>query len=156
MINVLERAPIIAQRGRRAIPRLIRFSVVGSSGVVMNMAAFSVLSTQLGLHYLAASAIAIELALCSNYLVNNNWTFADRRAGFFAVRGLLRYHAVSLGGMVVNLVMLQVLAGSVGLNPVLANLAGIAAATVWNLSLHLCWTWPRRRSVPPGLVALTE
>jgi len=109
---------------------------------------------RMGWHYLVASAIAIELSLCCNYVLNNNWTFADRRSGAFALDGFLRYHTVCAGGMVVNLVILHVLAGVLGLPALLGNFVGIAAATVWNLSLHLCWTWPRRQTASTGIPAL--
>jgi putative flippase GtrA len=56
---------------------------------------------------------------------------------------MLRYHAVSLGGILINLLTLHILAGSVGVRPVLANATGIVLATGWNFSLHLSWTWRR-------------
>ncbi len=82
--------------------------------------------------------------MCSNYLLNNNWTFADRRTSRLSLTGLARYHIVSYGGMVVNLAALQLLAGFLAVSPLLANLAGIAAASAWNFYLHLRWTWHRR------------
>lgn len=132
---------------RAGLPRLARrfgkFGVVGLSGVGVNMAVFWLLFTRLHLHYLPSAALAIETAMCTNYLLNNNWTFADRRRHVFSVSGLARYHAVSFGGMLINLATLQVLAGWLGVAPMLANLAGIAVATGWNFSLNLFWTWRR-------------
>jgi putative flippase GtrA len=39
------------------------------------------------------------------------------------------------------------LVGWASVNPMLANLAGIGAATGWNFTLNLCWTWRRPRAV---------
>ena len=133
------------------LPRLLRrfskFGLVGASGVAVNMSVFWALTSLLRAHYLLAGPIAIEVALCSNYLLNNNWTFADRRSGFVSGRGLARYHVVSLGGMLINLGVLQLLVSAGGLSPLLANLCGIGLATAWNFTWNLRWTW-RLRGVP--------
>ena len=84
--------------------------------------------------------------MCSNYLLNHNWTFADRGSGVASLPRLARYHLVSFGGMLINLVILHLLAGYHGLAPMLANLAGIVVATGWSFSFSLLWTWRRPRS----------
>jgi dolichol-phosphate mannosyltransferase len=132
--------------------RLGKFGIVGASGVGVNLGVFWMLSTLLGLHYLVSAAAAIEIAVTSNYLLNNNWTFADRRLGVSNATSFMRYHAVSIGGTVINLAILQVLVGALGLAPIVANLCGIVAATSWNFGLSLRWTW---RSPPPALVMRT-
>jgi len=71
--------------------RLGKFLAVGASGTVLNVAIFSVLTVQFGVHHLVASATAFELTLVSNYLINNNWTFSDRRRQFFSIPSLARY-----------------------------------------------------------------
>lgn len=131
--------------------RAVKFGVVGASGVGVNTAVFWLLTSRLHVHYLFASVIAAEIALCSNYILNNNWTFADRRSHFISLSGLGRYHAVSLGGILINLGVLQVLAGPLRIYPVVANLAGIAVAMAWNFSLSLYWTW---RPLPSVVSAL--
>lgn len=128
---------------RISVQRLGKFGVVGLSGVAVNMAIFWLLTSRLGLHYLLASPLANEVAICSNYLLNNNWTFADRKDGFLSLSGLARYHAVSVGGIVISLATLQVLAGILGIRPMLANLVGITLAIGWNYALNVRWTWRR-------------
>ena len=120
--------------------RLLRFACVGASGVAVNTAVFWLLSVRLHLHYLIAGAAAFEVATVSNYLLNDAWTFADRRAAR-GLRGPGRYHAVTLGGLAINLLVLHLLAGGRGVPPLIANLCGIAAAMLWNFALNLRWTW---------------
>ena len=123
---------------------MVKFGIVGSSGALINMGVFWVLTSPLHVYYLIAAACAIELALCSNYLLNHNWTFADRSAGMADKKQFAQYHAVSLGGMLINLITLQVLAGFMGLPPLVANLCGIAAGMAWNFSMNVQWTWRKR------------
>ena len=124
------------------VVRFGKFGLVGATGVVINTSILWLLTHGLNLHYLVASPIAIETALCCNYLLNNNWTFLDRRAaGFVSWPGLTRYHAVSFGGMLINIGILHALVSGLGTPVIFANLAGIGVATLWNFSLSVGWTW---------------
>jgi dolichol-phosphate mannosyltransferase len=134
------------------VRRFGKFGIVGLSGVVINTGLLWVLTHGLVLHYLVASPIAIEIAMCSNYLLNNNWTFLDRRAGFISWSGLARYHAVSLGGMLINIAILHGLVTWLGIAVLLANLIGIGVATLWNFSLSLGWTWRTAPAPRPSLI----
>jgi putative flippase GtrA len=128
----------------RVAQRFGKFALVGGVGVGVNMSVFWLLTAVLHWNYLVAGVVAIETALCCNYLLNSTWTFADRRTRLLHLPQAARYHAVSVGGMLINLGVLQLLAGPGTVPPSLANLAGIALATGWNFCLHLCWTWRRR------------
>jgi putative flippase GtrA len=134
-------APLFAMTAHPLVRRFGKFGIVGATGVGVNTAVLWLLTHGLTLHYLVASPIAIEIALCTNYLLNNNWTFLDFRAGIVNRSGLARYHAVSLGGMAINVAILHVLVTWVGLPVIVANLAGIGVATLWNFSLSVSWTW---------------
>ena len=73
----------------------LKFSLVGLSGVLVNLGSFQ-LALGLGIHKYLASPIAIELSIVSNFLLNNYWTFADRAmTGRRRIRGL-KYNLVSL------------------------------------------------------------
>lgn len=123
------------------LARFARFAVVGATGTAINLALFWLLSHRLGLHYLPAAALGMEAGLLNNYVLNNNWTFSDRRRGVISLAGLLRYHALSAGGMLINFAILWALTDGFGMRPTLANIAGIPPATAWNFALSLCWAW---------------
>lgn len=139
---------MIALAPHSAAVRFVRYGAVGVSGVGVNVGAFWLLASKLQVAYVVASPVAIELALCTNYLLHNCWTFADRRseAGFHGPSGFLRFQAVSFGGLLINLAALHVLASAFGLPTVLGNLAGIGLATIWNFGLSLRWAWPNREA----------
>ena len=137
---------MIALAPRTTAARFVRYSAVGVSGVGVNVGTFWLLASKLQVAYVVASPVAIELALCTNYLLHNCWTFADHRseAGFDGCSSFLRFQAVSFVGLLINLAALHVLASAFGLPTALANLAGIGLATVWNFGLSLRWAWPTR------------
>lgn len=58
--------------------RLIKFSLVGGSGIIVNMGIFFILNEFFGLIYKISSIISIELAIINNYTWNSLWTWKDR------------------------------------------------------------------------------
>lgn len=56
----------------------LKFSIVGLTGVLINLISFTCL-VWLGLNKFVASPIAIELSIISNFLINNFWTLRLRK-----------------------------------------------------------------------------
>lgn len=143
--------------------RFVRFAAVGASGVGVNLGALLLLSEVFGLGDNLSSALAIELSILSNFLLNNAWTFKDQNAGAassFVKRALL-YNGVSLVGLGIQLgcfISLNALVvrfldlSQPGAFKYLAQLAGIALAMGWNYLSNFHFTW-RQRKVAPDLDA---
>lgn len=141
--------------------RFARFAMVGASGVVVNLGALWLLAGVLGLREVAASAVAIEVSIAWNFALNNAITYRDRnaRARAGALERLLRYNAVSLVGLGIQLgtfVALRLLATrgmhreALGAWRYLAQCAGIALATGWNFAGNLHFTWSQSPAPAPS------
>ena len=117
--------------------RILKFAVVGGSGAVLNTVVLYVLYRRLHMPLVAASFLAAELAVGSNYLLHDGWTFAGRSP---SLRRFAKFNAASLGGLAVNVLSVWLLV-HLGLGLVLANLAGIAAGFAVNLVLSATWVW---------------
>jgi putative flippase GtrA len=89
----------------------------------------------LELHYLMATALAVESAIIHNFFWHERWTWADRglRRAPGRRRRLLRFNlttgSISLLG---NLVFMSVFVGQLGLHYVAANVASIASCALLN------------------------
>ena len=82
--------------------RFLKFAVVGSAGVVVNLAVMSALLAQTNLHGWRASAIASLAANFQNFILNNFWTYLDRpQTGFRKLDGYFSYLLTSAAGMAV-------------------------------------------------------
>jgi dolichol-phosphate mannosyltransferase len=82
--------------------RFLKFAVVGSAGVVVNLAVMALLLAQTNLHGWRASAIASLAANFQNFILNNFWTYMDRpQIGFRKLDGYFSYLLTSAAGMAV-------------------------------------------------------
>ena len=117
----------------------IKFNVVGVLGFALQSCALFILThTALRFSYLAATALAVELAVLNNFLWHQRWTWNDRPAATKkeTLRRLAKFNVttgmVSIGG---NLALMKILVGRFGLPIIGANLAGVAACSIFSFIL---------------------
>jgi putative flippase GtrA len=148
--------------------RFAKFCAVGASGVAVNMGCLALLADVLGAQANLAAALSIEISINTNFLINELWTFRDRRTGSGGVaRRWARFHAVSFVGAALQWSVFVALNAAVawsfgrddsaGLVAAIADppdvgrwmyvsqLAGIAVATLWNFTANFFWTWKREK-----------
>ena len=111
----------------------MRFNTVGVLGFAVQLAILAILTAG-GLHYLAATVIAVEAAVLHNFWWHERWTWIDRpAAGRARLERLWRFHAlngaVSLAG---NLLLMRALVGAAGMGPLAANVAAALACAAVN------------------------
>lgn len=121
---------------------LVRFGLVGVSGVLVNYALLYLLVGVGGLNHLVAAALATEAAILGNFALNDLWTFRDVRPNSTRMRRALRYNLLASFGLVISVVVLAALTHLSSLHYLFANLFAIGAATLWNYGANRSWTWP--------------
>jgi dolichol-phosphate mannosyltransferase len=125
--------------------RFLKFCAVGAFGVLVNEGLLWLLTDGFGLFYLYSAMVSIEISIISNFVLNNLWTFRDRRltSGNIFIR-LAKYNLTCLVGVGLNLAVLWLMTEVLGVNYLISNLFGIAVAVVWNYSASMKWIWIRR------------
>jgi dolichol-phosphate mannosyltransferase len=126
----------------------IKFGVVGAIGVVVNEGLLFLFQSA-GVYFLIAGAVAIEISILSNFVLNDLWTFRDRRSGSAASR-LVKFNLLMLAGLVLNLAVLYAGVDYLGMTAVVANLVGIAGAFFLRYALSVRYAWMRMESVEEG------
>jgi dolichol-phosphate mannosyltransferase len=123
--------------------RLLKFIGVGLSGVLVNEGILWLL-TEFGiLPYYYSSLIGIEASIISNFMLNDYFTFSDRRAGntrSFFYR-LLKFNLTCAAGAAIQYGILRLFTDVFHVYYLISNLVGIALAFIWNYTLSLVWTW---------------
>jgi dolichol-phosphate mannosyltransferase len=139
-------AGIAATRARRALARsenwieLLKFSVVGLSGYVVNLAVYVSLLKGAGLHYLPAAVCSFVVAVTNNYLWNRLWTFRTHR-GHVYYQGM-RFLVVSLVALGLNLAILRILV-ALGAGKILAQAIAIVLVTPFSFGANKLWSFRR-------------
>jgi len=79
--------------------RLLKFAIVGGVGTLVNELVF--LSTTKLLSISISLALAIEISIIFNFMLNDVWTFKDKRIGNTWKR-LLKFHMSSASGGIIQ------------------------------------------------------
>jgi len=121
--------------------QLVKFSVVGASGYVINLGVYAGLLKGADVHYRTAAVLAFCVAVTNNFLWNRHWTFkaTHSHAGFQAARFLV----VSLFALVFNLIVLELLVAVAGVPKIPAQAAAVLAATPMNFVGNKLWSFGR-------------
>ncbi len=131
-------------------PRFARFCVVGLLGVGINLGLFQALHISLvGLGVaeapalFGAAAVGTEVSILCNFVLNDQWTFQDRRRPGGAARRAVEYNLLYLGGVGLQLGLLFLLHQGLGLQALGSNLVAIGASTVLNYGVSKGRVWGR-------------
>jgi len=118
--------------------QLVKFGLVGVSGYVINLAVFALLLEGFSLHHVLAAIGAFCVAVSSNFYWNRHWTFraSNGHAGFQAIR----FFAVSIGALGVNLLVLEALVGA-GVGELTSQAIAVATAMPFNFVGNKLWTF---------------
>jgi dolichol-phosphate mannosyltransferase len=137
-VELVYRIGAAARQGANWL-QLLKFGLVGGSGYLINLAVFAVLTDNAGVHHAVAAIGAFAVAVTNNFLWNRYWTFgaAAGRAGFQAVR----FFAVSLASLALNLVVLEALVSSGTCGELVAQAIAVAVAMPFNFLGNKLWTF---------------
>jgi dolichol-phosphate mannosyltransferase len=147
----------LSKASRLASDRFLKFTAVGSIGVIVNLIVLALLVHLTRWPDWQASAVASLLANVHNYVLNNIWSFADRtHRGSRILKGYLSYLVMSAVGLCVttgayagltwNLTQLSVLQNGTqrfaSLTRLICQFVAVALGVYFNYELNKLTTWP--------------
>jgi putative flippase GtrA len=138
--------------------RWVKFNAVGAMGILVQLVALAVLAGPLRIHYLVATALAVEAAVLHNFVWHCRWTWKDRAGGAarlaWVLGALWRFHVSNgLVSMAGNLLFMRLLVGRLYLHYLAANLLSIALCSLANFLLSEWFVFRTRNttgSSPPA------
>ena len=128
---------------------LIRFMLVGGSGVLVNLAFLALLKPMIGA--LVANALSNEFSIISNFIWNDAFTF--KRSSLTTVDGgkltrLVKYNGVSLVSLTANEVVFYLLYSLLGMWYISSAVIAICAAFLINYIGSSRWAFSGSASNP--------
>jgi dolichol-phosphate mannosyltransferase len=130
---VIEYLGLILSKLSRGLipPRALLFGLVGSTGVIVHLAVLA-LCRRLGFAFVGAQEVAAVIAMTSNFLINNQVTYRDRRLkGLSLLIGYIRFCGLCGLGLIANVAIADL---AHRWTPLwwLAGSAGALFGAVWN------------------------
>lgn len=126
----------------RFIPiRFMKFTFVGFLGLLVHMASLALLHKAAGFAFIYSQAAATYVAMTSTFVMNNAFTFNDRRLeGSKFAKGLFFFYAICTVGALLNLALAGYSYG-VGAHWLISGFLGACAGAVWNYAINNAYTW---------------
>ncbi|MFB6134493.1 MAG: GtrA family protein [Halanaeroarchaeum sp.] len=123
--------------------QLRRFAAVGTVAAGTQLFLLWSLVEFGGMNYLLAAAIAIEVTILLQYLLNNYWTFAalqnEGRSAFLT--GLFKTNVVRGTAIPIQLGILYALVTWGSISYLVANAIAILLSGIYRFTFDLRWTW---------------
>jgi len=131
--------------------RFLLFSLIGGLGVGTHLFTLWFATHVLFVAFAIAQSAATVAAMTGNFLLNNLFTYRDRRLrGRRLWTGLVSFYAVCGAGAAANVGVASYLAGGHH-SWWLAGLAGAAVSVVWNYAMSSIFTWSPQWVAAPAL-----
>ena len=124
--------------------RFVLFAGVGGVGIAAHLVVLRLFHHTLDFEFSRAQTIATAVAILGNFVLNNLFTFRDRRLkGWHFVTGLATFAAISAVGAAANVNVAALLFGPAKSSWYVAGFAGAAMSLVWNYAVSSALTWRR-------------
>jgi dolichol-phosphate mannosyltransferase len=124
--------------------RFLLFALVGSTGLVVHLATLFVALKIFNLPFAEAQGCGALVAMTTNFILNNFFTYRDQRLkGFAILRGLLAFYFVCSVGLLANV---GVAFSIYDHEPIwwVAGAAGALMGVVWNYAMSGLFVWRKR------------
>lgn len=119
--------------------RIIKFGLVGASGVIVNLGLLYTLTEFVELYYVIAYIISFTASVINNYAWNSLWTF-QRREGML---GWFRYSSVCTSTLLLGIGLLYVLTTILNLWYMVSATIVILVVFILNYTLSRRIVWPK-------------
>lgn len=139
-LNVVELMALGEQRRESKfslfVKHAFKYYAVGGIGVLVNLGILYALKEYFGLWYLVSSAVAIYVSMTTNFLLNKSWTFRNtmiKQSNFFMY---IKFMAISLVGMLIQLGFNYLFVNNMHMYYILAAFISIVIASGANFLLN--------------------
>jgi len=131
----------------RELSGVIKFAIVGFIGFLINYSAMEIFYRAFGISPNNAAAIGAELAIISNFTLNNIWTFKDKKITNFnqLVKKFFQFNFTSLGAIAIQWVIVGLGTNLFGKSLYqLYFFVALAIVMVYNYTMYTKVIWKKK------------
>jgi dolichol-phosphate mannosyltransferase len=125
--------------------KYIKFCVVGTTGLVIDSVILYFLASIGSWSLVFSKVCAAEIAMVSNFILNDNWTFRKKNKVNESAQGIFRrfikFNFISLGGMVLSVFLLTLQVKVFAMPLIVANILAVIATSLSNFLLSVRFGW---------------
>lgn len=132
-------------------PRFLRFLVVGTTGFLIQTAIFTLAWKSFHFAPGLATAIGAEFAIISNFILNNFWTFSDRRLKLsfqIILPKFISFNILSLGSVFIQWLTVTSFTNFINDSDIItwvAYITGIFLGLIWNYTVYNKIIWKKKK-----------
>jgi len=121
--------------------RLLMFLMVGTTGVILHLFFMWLFHVAFSLEFVTATVSATYLAMTSNFLLNNQFTYKDKKLkGRYLIGGYFSFVIACSMGAIVNISIANLTFENLNIWWI-ASLLGAVVGSVWNYTMSNILTW---------------
>ncbi len=113
-------------------PEIYKFVTIGLFNGILVLFLTGILTSYLGIFYVASALISYELSIMSSFFMNDKWTFRNSFKTSKKHTRLIKYNAFSLIGMGLNGLILMILTDFFGFHYLISE--GVAILIVFSFN----------------------
>lgn len=122
--------------------KVSKFAFVGATGATIILFLTWLLTEYMGLWYMLSATVAIELSIFWAFALNTKITFGYQFiSSVEVIKGMAKYHATALGGLVINLVALYILTEYTNIYYLISEFVAIIIAFGFNYLASIRYVW---------------
>lgn len=138
--------------------RVVKFALVGGIGTIVQLTTLQLLRSVLSSEqwYELTVFLSIEAAVVSNFILNNIWTFSDKKLTARQIPGkFLAFNLSSFGSILIQLLVAAIGKATIGIVPLFTApligvaidtglvfvVVGIALGMIWNFFAYTRFIW---------------
>ncbi|MEU0073336.1 GtrA family protein [Streptomyces sp. NPDC006332] len=130
--------PPTAAPPSRTLRQLVRYTLIGGSGVALDLVVFLLLHNLAGTDEQLANVISTTLGIANNFVLNARFTF-DRRDRI--VLRFLRFYAVGLTGIALTYLLFLVFTDGLGIDANLVKAGSLPLVLALQFVLNRKWSF---------------
>lgn len=125
---------------------VIRFTIVGGLGTLVNLATVALLGYVLGLEHWVTVLIAFETSTIFNFVLHEVWTFKFKFSDGI-IKRFIKFHGAASPHFVSQVILSDILYYKYSIERMISQLAGIILGFILNYILSKYVVWRKRKTI---------